>query len=357
MCCCRRIAAAGRIQQMAQIFVAAVSMLQHPVSRRKATTQQQQQHKMPCCCSGCCYPLYRGCSEQTETAATRVELMSAAHPQQQLLLLRRVFSAFQLDQLLERGSLMQEPQEQAIAAARTEALLVHFRDVNMVGFDRQRHTTGGGAASGKENAAVRMPYQCSCKQQNRCVQLNSSSNGGSSSCTVCIGGAAAALADLLPSIPYSRVHGVELQFCRHGQQQLQRKRLSRPIRRHGPSADSTAAASTTAIVTKLPAGSVPTQYDHRARSGGRVGCDTINSIVVVLPCLSPLCATCCYGDSLLLQLLRCSFPLAVQQQLLQQEVFMQQRMPLITVSAQLLLWRGISSSVRATHDFSFLPWM
>ncbi|CDJ36195.1 LOW QUALITY PROTEIN: uncharacterized protein EMH_0069230 [Eimeria mitis] len=330
MCYCCRIAAAGRLQQMAQIFAAAVSMLPHPVSSQKEAIAARQQQKMPCCCSGCCYPVYRGNNEQPAAAAARVELMSAAHPQQQLLLLRRIFSAFQVDQLLERGSLMQEQQQQAITAARAEALLVHFRDVSVQGSDIDARTTPAGTAAGKENAAINMPYQCPCRQQNRCIGLSSGATNNSSNCTVCICGAAAALADLLPSIPCSRGYGVELQFCCQGQQQLQ-KRLCRPIRRHGPSADSTTAASTTAPVTKMPSGRLPTKYDSDARSRGGAGCDTSSSVVVILPCLSPLCSACCYGDSLLLQLLRCSFPLAVQQQLLQQEVVMQQRMPLITV--------------------------
>ncbi|CDJ49446.1 hypothetical protein, conserved [Eimeria brunetti] len=147
------IAAAGRLQQMAQIFVAAVSILPNPVSRRKEAITEQQQQKLPCCCSGCCYPLYRGSSAQPAAAAAHVELMSAAHPQQQLLLLRRVFSAFQVDQLLERGSLMQEPEQQAIIAARAEALLAHLRDISVQGLGNQTLTTPAGTATGKENAA------------------------------------------------------------------------------------------------------------------------------------------------------------------------------------------------------------
>ncbi|CDI75901.1 hypothetical protein, conserved [Eimeria praecox] len=329
------IAAAGRLQQMAQIFVAAVSMLLHPPSQQKeVVTQQQQQQKLPCCCSGCCYPQYRGSREQPAAAAARVELMSAAHPQQQLLLLRRVLSAFQVDQLLERGSLMQEQQQQATTAARAEALMVHFRDVSVQGSDSETHIIATGAAAGKENAALNMPYQCPCKQQGRCVLLSSTpctTSNSNSNCTVCIGGAAAALADLLHSISYSKTQGVELHFCCHGQRQLQRKRLSRPIRRHGPSTDSNAAASTAEVAKKLSGRRLPENQENSTKSGGQAGFDSSSSVVVILPCLSPLCATCCYGDSLLLQLLRCSSPLAVQQQLLQQEVFMQQRMPLITV--------------------------
>ncbi|XP_026193743.1 uncharacterized protein LOC34620543 [Cyclospora cayetanensis] len=328
------LGATNRLQQVTRIAVAAVSMLPSRISPSIAAAddeevrerQQQQRIRLsppspPCCCSSCCLPPEGGSnSQRAEVAATWLELMSAAHPQQQLLLLRRVFSAFQVDQLLERESLQHQEDLPYAGNRGAEALLVHLRDAHVEDADA--------FAKGPAQSDAAVLPSPPPKSSNTSSTSNTSSN-----CIVCLGGAAAALAALFLSIP--RAHIIELDFCEQAQQQLQCKRASRPIRRQ---AAATVAANAAASSTAAAAGGAEKRSDCKGRAGRRGKFSACSgsggSVRVVMPCLSPLCASCCYEDSLLLQLLRCSMPLAAQQQLLQQEISLQHRMPLMTVIDQ-----------------------